>query len=83
MSFLREVFSDGGTGSASRVMTGVHTVTACVCLGFVVHKSGVIPDALTLGGLGAFSTIHYAVNAAKNAISAFSKGANGANPPAA
>jgi hypothetical protein len=81
MSFIREVFSDGGSGSASRVMTCVHTLTGCACLGYVVHKTGVIPDAVTLGGLGAFSCVHYAVNAAKNAITAFSKpGGNGANP---
>ena len=80
MNFLREVFSDGGQGSTSRVLTAVHTIIGCGCLGYVVHKTGTIPDAVTLAGLGAFTTVHYAVNAAKNAITSFSKGANGANP---
>jgi hypothetical protein len=68
MTFLREVFSDGGKGSASRVMTALHSVVACTCLGYVVHKTGTAPDALTLGGLGAFATIHYAVNTVKNIV---------------
>jgi hypothetical protein len=74
MSFWREVFSDGGSGSASRVLTAVHVVTACWCLGYVTHHNHVLPDAVTMGGLGAFSTIHYMVNATKNAITSFSSG---------
>jgi hypothetical protein len=80
MGFLREVFSDSGTGSASRVMTAVHVITACGCLGYVTYHNHAVPDVLTTGGLGAFATVHYAVNAAKNAIAGFSKGGNGASP---
>jgi hypothetical protein len=83
MSFLREVFSDGGQGSASRVLTIPHVLVACASVAYVVYKTHVIPDAVTLGGLGTFATVHYLVNAAKNTISSFSKGGNGANPPAA
>lgn len=68
MDFLKGIFSDGGFPSSSRVMTAIHSLTACGCLVFVVHKTGLVPDALTLGGLGTFAGVHYALNAAKNVL---------------
>lgn len=64
--FIKGVFSDGGSPSSSRVLTLVHSIVACGCLIFVVHKTAAIPDATTLGGLGAFAGVHYALNAARN-----------------
>ncbi len=68
MSFWREVFSDEGQGSSSRVLMAVHSLVACAVLVFVVVKNHAIPDALTMGGLGAFVTVPYAVNAARNVL---------------
>lgn len=82
MSFLREVFSDGGSGSASRVMMGFHAIVGAVGFGHVVYHNHAIPDAVTMAGLTAFVTAPYALNAAKNAITSFSsKGSNGAATP--
>ena len=53
------------------MLTALHSAVACACLGYVAHKNGTLPEALTLGGLGAFATIHYAVNATRNAVTAF------------
>jgi hypothetical protein len=68
MSFLRETFSDGGKGSASRVLTAVHSVVACSCLCYAVHKTGTVPDAVTVAGLGTFAGVHYAINTLKNIV---------------
>lgn len=83
MSFLREVFSDGGQGSASRVMMAFHGVIGGACLLHVAFHTHALPDAVSVAGITGFVTAPYALNAAKNAISAFSKGGNGANSPAA
>lgn len=65
--WMSKAFSDGGTPSSSRVLTAVHSLVACVTLIFVVVKTHMLPDGMTLTGLGAFSTAHYAVNRATNA----------------
>jgi hypothetical protein len=66
MNFLKEVFSDGGTGSASRVLTLAHSSAAVYCLIHVTRLHGVLPDATTMMGLGGFATVHYAVNQLRN-----------------
>jgi hypothetical protein len=66
--FLKGVFSDNGSPSSSRVLTALHAGVACSCLVFVVHKTGSIPDAMTLAGLGTFAGVHYALNAARNVL---------------
>jgi hypothetical protein len=80
MSFIREVFSDGGTGSASRVMMAFHAMIGAGAIGTVVHHSHAIPDAVTMAGLTAFVTAPYALNALHKAVGAI--GGNGANPTA-
>lgn len=62
-AFLKAAFSDNGLPSSSRLLTGVHSAVACGCLiAAVVHNRGSLPDAIAVGGLGAFATVHYAVN---------------------
>lgn len=66
--FLKGVFSDGGSPSASRVLTVPHVIVSCFAVVWVTVKTMHIPDAMTLAGLGGFATIHYAVNAARNVL---------------
>jgi hypothetical protein len=80
MSFLREVFSDGGQGSASRVMMAFHAAVGAGAIGHVVYHTHAIPDAVTMAGVTAFVTAPYALNALHKAVGAF--GGNGANPVA-
>lgn len=67
-SFIKDVFSDGGQGSASRVLTALHSLVACACLAHVVAHTHAVPDAVTLTGLGGFATVPYAINQIKNAV---------------
>jgi hypothetical protein len=63
MNFWKQVFSDNGAPSASRILTLLHS--GCVIgllANFSYHNHGAIPDLATLGGLAAFATTHYAVN---------------------
>jgi hypothetical protein len=78
MSFLREAFSDGGEGSASRLMMGFHALVGAAGFGHVVIHTHALPDAMTMAGLTAFVTAPYAINAVHRAIDAI--GAK-QNPP--
>ncbi len=66
--YLKQAFSDNGSPSSSRLLTAVHSLVACSVLIWVVVKTHTLPDGMTLTGLGAFSTAHYAVNRATNAF---------------
>lgn len=66
--WLKNVFSDNGSPSASRLLTLPHSLVACGCLIYVCAKTHMMPDGMTLTGLGAFATAHYAVNRATNAF---------------
>lgn len=72
ISFIVGVFSDNGSPSFSRVAGMIHTLIAVSCLGHVVWHANIIPDAMTLGGLGAFAGVPYALNQVKNAVTSFS-----------
>jgi len=72
MSFLREVFSDGGQGSASRVMMGFHALIGGGSVLHVVYHTHALPDAVSMAGITAFVVAPYGLNVAKNAISSFS-----------
>jgi hypothetical protein len=67
-SYLKQAFSDGGNPSSSRLLTAVHSLVACGTLIFVAAKTHALPDGMTLTGLGAFSTAHYAINRATTAF---------------
>ena len=71
MSWLREVFSDGGQGSASRVMLFLHSMAAIGWGSHFVYHTHTIPDVTTLGGLAAFAVAPYAANKTAEAISSF------------
>lgn len=60
--FLKAAFSDNGTPSSSRLLTAVHSVVGCGVLVAVVAHTRTLPDAATMAGLGAFVSVHYAVN---------------------
>lgn len=62
MSFFREVFSEDGEGSASRVMMLVHGLAGIGWITHVVVHSHTVPDAATLAGVTAFSSAPYAIN---------------------
>lgn len=71
MGFFREVFSEDGQGSASRVMMGLHAIAGVAFIAHVVIHNHAIPDAVTMSGLTAFVVAPYAVNKAHAAITAF------------
>src|SRR6266404_9689185 len=64
LSFLKQVFSDNGSPSASRLLTLLHSLVTCACLIYVTVHNHAIPDGMTLTGLGAFATAPYAINRA-------------------
>jgi hypothetical protein len=78
LTFLKGAFSDNGTPSSSRLLTAVHSGVVCGVLVAVVHHTHALPDAATMAGLGAFASVHYAVNRVTTAF-----GKNQAAPPAA
>jgi hypothetical protein len=79
-SFLREVFSEDGQGSASRVLMVLHAVAAVVWGSHVVYHTHALPDAVSLAGVTAFTVAPYAVNKMHSAVTAFAP--NNGNPPA-
>lgn len=81
MSFIREVFSDGGEGSASRVIMAFHAVIGATCICYVTYHNHAIPDAVTIAGITGFVSAPYAINALHKAVDAI--GGKSANPPAA
>lgn len=64
LPYLKQVFSDNGSPSASRLLTLLHSLVSCACLVFVTAKTRALPDGMTLTGLGAFVTAPYAINRA-------------------
>lgn len=69
--FCFSVVSDSGQGSASRILMLVFGFVSCVCLMHVVWHNHALPDALTMGGLGGFSTSPYIWNQMKAGVAAF------------
>ena len=66
--WMSKAFSDGGSPSSSRVLTLLHSLVACAALVYIIIKTHLMPDGMTLTGLGAFATAHYAVNRTTNAF---------------
>lgn len=66
--FLREVFSENGVGSFSRVASGLHMVAGITWISHVVWHSHALPDIGALGGVTAFVASPYAANKISNAI---------------
>lgn len=62
IQWVKNAFSDNGTPSSSRLLTLLHSLTACGGLVYVLIKTHTMPDGTTLGGLGAFAGAHYAIN---------------------
>jgi hypothetical protein len=71
--FIKNVFSDNGIPSSSRILAATHSLAAVFALLFYVVKTHSMPDGTALGGLGAFATSPYLVNKAGSAIESFSK----------
>lgn len=79
-SFLKSVFSEDGTGSYSRLFSGVIVMFTCGWITHTVIHTHAIPDlngpALFIGsGVG----VHYGVNKANDFINSF-KGSEPINP---
>lgn len=68
--FWREVFSEGGQGSFSRVASGFHTIGALAWISHYVVHTHALPDALTLGGLASFVIAPYGANKVASAFGA-------------
>lgn len=74
MSFLREVFSEEGQGSASRVMMAYHALIGSIAVLHVAIHGHILPDAVTMAGVTAFVSAPYAINKMGSAIAAFAPG---------
>lgn len=48
MGFWRSVFSDGGTGSFSRVISAIITINVLILIDFVTWKTRAIPSTDTI-----------------------------------
>lgn len=59
--FLKAAFSEGGAPSSARLMMGLSTLFACGWVTHIVWHYHALPDALTMGGLVAFTTASFAV----------------------
>ena len=66
--FCREVFSDDGAPSFSRVVGGVLAGFACGWLTFLVVHNRALPDGATLTGLAALVSAPYALNQGRAAV---------------
>ena len=77
LKFFREVFSEDGQGSFSRVAQGSIVLGVIVWVTYLVLKNHALPD---LGGpslfIGTGAAGHYGINKASDIIAAFK------NPPA-
>jgi len=81
-SFLREVFSDNGQGSASRVMMGFHALVGGAAILHVVAHTHALPDAVSMAGVTAFVVAPYSLNVAKSVMTSFAGGNGNAKPAA-
>jgi uncharacterized membrane protein len=69
MDFWKGVFSEGGPGSASRVLSALFGVTVCACFAYVTIHNHALPPAGDVLAAGTFAATPYAINQAKAAIS--------------
>lgn len=67
--WLREVFSENGRGSFSRVASGMHAVAGFAVLFYLVWHSRTWPSMSDWTGLSMFISTPYAANKISNAIS--------------
>lgn len=70
MVFIRETFSEGGTGSFARVASGFTVAASITALLFQTFHLGHAPDAVTVGGLAAFAIAPYSASRAAAAVQA-------------
>lgn len=72
VAFLKEVFSEDGQGSFSRVASGFIVLATCGWVTYVVARTHSIPDlAGPSGFIGVGSVGHYATNKLPDIVSAF------------
>jgi len=64
--YLAKAFSDNGQPSSSRLLTVPHSLAAIFVLIYLTIKTGHYPGLDEATGLGAFATVHYAVNRGTN-----------------
>lgn len=71
LAFFREVFSEDGQGSFSRVIQGVIVLATCSWVTYVVIRTRAIPD---LSGASLFigtGAAHYGINKMASIVEAF------------
>ncbi len=68
VTFLREVFSENGEGSASRVMMALHALAGISFVGLFFWKQHVLPE---FSGVTLFVTAPYAINKLGSAVASF------------
>lgn len=78
VAFLREVFSEDGRGSFSRVIQGFIVVMTCSWVTYIVIRTRTIPDLTTPAVFVGAGSLHYMTNQAAGIVSAF-KGNNTEN----
>jgi len=69
MSFLREVFSEDGQGSFSRVASGFHVAAALGWITHVVWHTHALPDPAALAAIAGFVVAPYGANKLAGALS--------------
>lgn len=62
--YIKQAFCDNGAPSSARLMTAFTVLTSAVGFLFVIFKTHIMPDGMTLTGLGAYATSPYAVHRA-------------------
>jgi len=67
VDYCKLAFSDNGSPSSSRVLSLLHSLTACGCLIYLVIKTHTSPDGTMLAGWGTFAAAPYAINRVTNA----------------
>ena len=71
VAFFKEVFSEGGQGSFSRVIQGFIVVMTCSWVTYVVFRTRAIPDLTTPAMFIGAGSLHYMTNQAAGIVSAF------------
>jgi hypothetical protein len=81
VAFFKEVFSEDGRGSFSRVIQGFIVLMTCSWVTYVVLRTRAIPDLTSPATFIGAGSLHYVANKIPSMISAFKSTENGQNPP--
>jgi len=71
LAFIREVFSEDGQGSFSRVIQGFIVLATCGWVTHVVARTHAIPDLTSPSMFIGAGSLHYVANKVPDMLSAF------------